>query len=171
MVVVGRPAGCLGMILFLSKKSFETISGSGNAHEKRTTAPSIKTKCIDQIFQNEICRFTITGPGLLPWSWSKGWSKLSVSTVEIQLNVTYLLFPKGYRTQWSLQGRLCRRTVKMHYHLLKHYVLATVREMKPPVSTVRIQRYNLNHKPYFRVPVWCWLLSWMRRMWQSNLSI
>ena len=29
MVVVGRPAGCLGMIVFLGKKSFETISGSG----------------------------------------------------------------------------------------------------------------------------------------------
>ena len=29
MVVVGCPAGCLDMIVFLGKKSFETISGSG----------------------------------------------------------------------------------------------------------------------------------------------
>ena len=46
-------------------------------------------------------------------------------------------------------------------------------EMKPPVSTVSklliMSFWTKNKKPYFRMPVWCWLLWWMPRMWKSNL--
>ena len=35
----------------------------------------------------------------------------------------------------------------------------------------KILTYKVPNKVYFRMPVWCWLLFWMPRMWQPNLRM
>ena len=47
--------------------------------------------------------------------------------------------------------------------------LPLVWELKPPVSTVCLSFWTKTNEPHLRMPLWCWLLCRMSRVWQSNL--